>query len=84
MIYFGIVYKEKEIATFVCSFAKIEPMETILLFISFVILFCAVWFPIFFDWMGKLGLESNVWVLLWLVLYIPFLTWIWIKLAGLI
>jgi len=26
LIYFGIVYKEKEIATFVCSFAKIEPM----------------------------------------------------------
>jgi hypothetical protein len=27
LIYFGIVYKEKEIATLVCSFAKIEPMK---------------------------------------------------------
>jgi hypothetical protein len=30
LIYFGIVYKEKEIATFVCSFDKIEPMKKIL------------------------------------------------------
>ena len=59
-------------------------METILLVISFVILFCAVWFPIFFDLMGKLGLESNVWMLLWLVVYIPFLIWIWVKVVGLI
>ena len=59
-------------------------METILLVISFVILFCAVWFPIFFDWLGKLGLESNVWILLWAVVYIPFLILIWAKVVGLI
>ena len=52
--------------------------------IATLILICAVWIPIFFDWSGKFGTESNVWTLLWLVVYIPFLTWIWIKVVGLL
>ena len=59
-------------------------MEMLFLVIATVILICAVWIPIFFDWLGKLGLESNVWILLWAVVYIPFLILIWAKVVGLI
>ena len=59
-------------------------MDMLLTVIATLILICAVWIPILFDWSGKFGTESNVWTFLWLVVYIPFLIWIWIKVVGLL